>query len=336
MTGGAPTIHDVAARAGVSIRTVSRVLNRSTKVNGETRGRIEAAIAALGFVPSLRARALATGRSFLIGLVHDDPNALVLDAVQRGLVAAASARGYEMVVHPAQGAGDLLVADIAAFTHRTRVDGLILLPPVCETPGLAVSLSTPAIALAAARIEGFATMLVSDEREAAGAVARHLMSLGHRRIGFVSGPPTLLSASERRAGFADALAAAGVPLDPALSVAGDYRSDSGVAAGEALLVRSDRPTAIFASNDMMAAGVLKVAARRGLSVPGALSVAGFDGSALATMLTPALTTVVRPLADMAARAADRLIDRIEGGEATGDLSATLTLSVGESTGPAPA
>lgn len=330
---GAPTIHDVAARAGVSIRTVSRVLNRSTKVNGDTQARIEAAIAALGFTPSLRARALATGRSFLIGLVHDDPNALVLDAVQRGIVAAASARGYEMVVHPAQGAA--LVEDVAAFARRTRVDGLILLPPVCETPGLPASLGIPAIALAAARIAGYATMLVSDERAAAGKVADHLLSLGHRRIGFVGGPPGLLSATEREAGFVAALAAAGVPLDPALRIAGDYRFDSGIAAGEALLARPDRPSAIFAANDVMAAGVLKVASRRGIAVPGALSVAGFDGSTLATMLTPALTTVARPLGEMAARAADRLIDAIEGVETAGDLSATLTLSVGESTGPAP-
>lgn len=328
----APTIHDVAARAGVSIRTVSRVLNRSTKVNGETRARIDAAIAALGFSPSLRARALATGRSFLIGLVHDDPNALVLDAVQRGIVAAASARGYEMVVHPA--GGDTVIEDLAAFARRTRVDGLIVLPPVCEAAGLADSLTIPTIALAAARIPGYATMLVSDEREAAGEVARHLLSLGHRRIGFVSGPPGLLSASERCAGFAEALAAAGAPLDPALVVTGDYRFEGGVAAGEALLCRADRPTAIFASNDVMAAGVLKVAARLGIAVPGELSVAGFDGGALATMLTPALTTVVRPLGDMAARAADRLIDAIEGDATGGDLTATLTLQIGESTGAA--
>ncbi|MBB5698410.1 LacI family DNA-binding transcriptional regulator [Sphingomonas yantingensis] len=327
-----PTIHDVAARAGVSIRTVSRVLNRSTKVNSETRARIDAAIAALGFSPSLRARALATGRSFLIGLVHDDPNALVLDAVQRGIVAAASARGYEMVVHPA--GGDAAVEDIAAFARRTRVDGLIVLPPVCEAAGLAESLSIPTIAFAAARIAGYATMLVSDEREAAGEVARHLLSLGHRRIGFVSGPPGLLSASERRAGFAEALAAAGAPLDPALVVVGDYRFAGGVAAGEALLAGNDRPTAIFASNDVMAAGVLKVAARMNIAVPADLSVAGFDGSALATMLTPALTTVARPLGDMAARAAERLIDAIEGEAADGDLAATLTLQIAESTGPA--
>ncbi|WP_315763471.1 LacI family DNA-binding transcriptional regulator [Sphingomonas sp. Y38-1Y] len=329
-----PTIHDVAARAGVSIRTVSRVLNDSPKVNGETRDRIEAAIAAMGFVPSLRARALATGRSFLIGLVHDDPNALVLDAVQRGIVAACAARGYEMVVHPAQGSGAALIDDIARFARRSRVDGIFVLPPVCEAAGLAARLTVPAIALAAARIDGFASMLVSDERAAAGEVARHLLSLGHRRIAFIAGPKGLLSASERQAGFAEALAAGGVPLDPGLIVPGDYGFPAGVAAGEALLALPEPPSAIFASNDVMAAGVLKVAARRGVAVPGALSVVGFDGSALATMLTPALTTVARPLADMASRAATRLIDQVEGKAAGGDLAATLTLQLGESTGPA--
>lgn len=335
MSEGAPTIHDVARRAGVSIRTVSRVLNRSALVNAETRTRIETAIAALGFVPSLRARALATGRSFLIGLVHDDPNALVLDAVQRGIVAEATARGHEMVVHPARGTGADLIDDIAAFARRSRVDGLVVLPPVCEAPGLAAALATPTIALAAARVEGFAAMLVSDERGGAAAVAAHLVALGHRRIALVTGPSGLISAEERRAGFAAALAEAGVPLDPALVVAGDYGFASGVVAAETLLARTPRPTAIFASNDVMAAGVLKVAARLGLSVPGELSVAGFDGSALATMLTPALTTVARPLTEMAARATAHLIDRIEGKAAAGDLSATLTLTIGESTGQAP-
>ncbi|HTG37800.1 LacI family DNA-binding transcriptional regulator [Sphingomonas sp.] len=334
MGGETPTIHDVAARAGVSIRTVSRVLNRSPKVNATTRNTVERVIDTLGFVPSLRARALATGRSFLIGLVHDDPNALVLDAVQRGIVAACVARGYEMVVHPAHGTGAPVIEDVTAFARRSRVDGIILLPPVCETPGLAAALTMPSIAFAAARIPGYPAMLVSNERESAADMARHLLSLGHRRIAMITGPAGMLSAEERRAGFAGALAQAGAPFDPAMVAGGDYGFASGVAAAERLLAGQPRPTAIFASNDVMAAGVLKVAARMGLSVPGALSVAGFDGSALATMLTPALTTVARPLADMAERAAHQLIDRLESRAEASDVTATLALSIGESTGPA--
>jgi LacI family transcriptional regulator len=328
-----PTIHDVAAHAGVSIRTVSRVLNRSPKVNADTRRRIEAAIAALGFVPSLRARALATGRSFLIGLVHDDPNALVLDTVQRGIVAECARHGYEMVVHPARGSGDALVADVATFVRRSRVDGLIVLPPVSEAAGLAGALALPAVAIAAARVAGFGTMLVSDERGAAAEVAQHFLSLGHRRIATVTGPQGLLSARERLEGFRTALVQAGAPIDPSWIVEGDYGFASGLAAGETLLALPSPPTAIFAANDVMAAGVLKAAARLGMAVPEQLSVAGFDGSALATMLTPALTTVRRPLHAMAKTATARLIDMIEGANGDHDLSATLELVPGESSGP---
>ena len=125
--GKGATIHDVAEAAGVSIRTVSRVLNRSPRVNAETRARIEAAIAQLGFSPSARARGLATGRSYLIGLIHNDRNALVLESVQRGVVEEATARGYELVVHPTPTGDDGSVADTLDFVQRSRVDGLVVI-----------------------------------------------------------------------------------------------------------------------------------------------------------------------------------------------------------------
>ncbi len=328
------TIRDVAARAGVSIRTVSRVLNRSPKVNAQTRERVEETIARLGFRRSARARGLATGRSYLIALLHNDRNALVLDTLQRGVVEAASARGYELVVHPAPADGSDVVEDILDFAARSRVDGLVVMAPVSGIPGLAEELAgagIPAVALAAVDIAGFADRLVSDERGAAASVARYLRDLGHRRIGLVNGPLDAQSAQERRAGFVEA--AEGLAVAEA---AGDYGFDTGYAAAEILLSADPKPTAIFAANDVMAAGVLKAAAGRGIAVPGDLSVVGFDGSVLARMLTPALTSVHRPLAQMAGSATTRLLDIIEGeGDARG-LSAELTLVERESSGPAPA
>lgn len=332
--GKGATIHDVADAAGVSIRTVSRVLNRSTKVNGETRERIEAAIARLGFSPSARARGLATGRSYLIGIVHNDRNALVLDLIQRGVVAEATARGYELVVHPTPTGEDGSVADVLDFVQRSRVDGVVVMPPVSGVAGMGEALAAaglPAVALSSAAIGGFAALLLSDERGAAGEVARHFIDHGHRRIALINGPRGVFSASERRAGFIAALRAAGLTLVG--EAEGDYEFESGQVAAEKLLSIDPRPTAIFAGNDIMAAAVVKVAAARGIAVPGELSVVGFDGSMLARMLTPSLTSVHRPLGDMAQLATRRLIDIVEGVDAAVELRAELRLVEGGSSGP---
>lgn len=335
--GKGATIHDVAHATGVSIRTVSRVLNRSPKVNAETRERVEAAIAQLRFSPSARARGLATGRSYLVGIIHNDRNALVLDTVQRGVVAEATARGYELVVHPTPMGDDGSVADVIDFVHRSRVDGVVVMPPVSGVAGMGEALaaaSVPAVALSAAPIKGFAALLVSDERGAAAEVARHFLDHGHRRIAMINGPRGVFSASERRAGFIAALKSAGLCLSG--EAEGDYDFDSGCTAAEKLLSLAPRPTAIFAANDIMAAALVKAAAARGIEVPGDLSVVGFDGSVLARMLTPSLTSVHRPLGEMAQLAARRLINIVEREPEQVELRAELRLVQGESSGPAPA
>lgn len=331
-----PTIEDVAAAAGVSIRTVSRVLNKSPKVNAETRSRIEAEIERLHFRPSLRARAFAMRRSFLIGLVHNDRNALVLDSIQRGIVELTAARGYELIVHPTPLEAGAAIGDVIDFAERSRVDGLVILPPVSGVAGLAAALDAaqvPAVALSSVPIEGFAGVILSDERAAGAQVARHLLDLGHRRLAIVNGPADTASAMERRAGF---LEEAAREADASVAEAfGDYAFESGGNAAHLLLDLARRPTAIFAANDIMAAGVLKVAANRGIAVPADLSVVGFDGSLLTRMLTPALTSVLRPFGAMAAAAADQLIARIEGMPPPPPFHATLRILPAETTGPAP-
>ncbi|RIA46932.1 LacI family transcriptional regulator [Hephaestia caeni] len=334
--GAGVTIHDVANEAGVSIRTVSRVLNKSPKVNRETRARIEAAIAHLEFKPSPRARGLATGRSYLIGVVHNDRNALVLDAVQRGVVAEASGRGYELVVHPAPAGADGSVEDVLDFVRRSRVDGVVVLSPVSGVVGMGAALhkeGVPAVAISSVPIEGFSAILVSDERRIAAEVAHYLVDLGHRHIATINGPTVFFSASERRAGFIAALAERGLSLSG--EDEGNYDFESGYAAAERLLAVEPRPTAIFAANDIMAAAVLKAAVARGISVPDMLSVVGFDGSMIAEMLTPALTTVNRPLGEMAQKTTRCLLDLIEGVTEPADLGAVLTIVEGGSTAPPP-
>jgi len=326
-----PTITDVAEAAGVSIRTVSRVLNHSTSVNAGTREKIEAAIARLNFRPSARARALAMGRSFLIGMVHNDRNALVLEAVQRGIVGEAAPDGYELIMHSVPSAESLAVKDVLAFVHRSRVDGLVVLPPVSGIAGLADALAAegvPAVALSSTPVEGYVSVIISEERRAAAKVARHLVELGHRRIAMVTGPQNMISARERRGGFLEALDEAGVAV--LAEAEGDYGFAAALAPAERFLDRADPPTAIFAANDIMAAAVLKVAAARGIAVPRELTVVGFDGSILAQMLTPALTTVLRPFDEMARQATRQLLDRLAGTPIVEVEPAAFVLIAGES------
>lgn len=332
------TITDVAAVAGVSIRTVSRVLNGSPKVGKETRRIIQAHIDRLGFRPNSRARGLAAGRSFLIGVVQDDPNAHVIGVFQRGIVEMCSQQGYELVVHPSGYDDPDVVHNVQDFAQRSRVDGIILLPPLSELEGLAQALrdmSLPTVAVASVRVPAYPVMLVSDERHAAGALANHLIALGHRRIAIVTGPMRFRSAAERLIGFRTVLHDHGLTLPDEYVREGDYGFMSGMAAGTALLAMREPPTAIFASNDIMAAGVMKAASQADVPVPAALSVTGFDDSDIAAMVTPALTTIRRPLADMARNATLRLLDMIDRADLiVQDEHIALHLIERESTAPA--
>lgn len=331
------TITDVAAAAAVSIRTVSRVLNGSSKVGAETRERIQAAIARLGFHPNSRARGLAAGRSYLIGVVQDDPNAHVIGLLQRGIADVCSTHGFELVVHPARYDDPEVVENITAFVRRSKVDGLLLLPPLSELQSVAgalVKLGVPAVALAAIRTANHPAMVMSTERQAAADLARHLLALGHRRLATVTGPLRFCSARERRDGFLEVLRGAGVEPPPAHVREGDYGFASGVAAAEALLTLDDRPSAIFAANDIMAAAIIKVATEHGLMVPRDLSVVGFDDSDIASMITPALTTIRRPIERMAGEATRRLLRLILQGDEPQDVVFPLELVVRQSTATA--
>jgi len=326
------TIDDVARVAEVSIRTVSRVLNNSKEVSRKTRARIEATMSELGFRPSLRARGLATGRSFLIGLLHDEHNALLLTDVLRGAVRETARRGYELIVHPVDENDPL--GDAVDFVQRSRVDGLLVMAPASGFEGLGAGLREAGIlacALSSVSLEGYASTLVYDERSGAAQAARHLIELGHTRIAIVSGPLNLLSARERREGFVGALKAAGLEL--AGEAHGDYGLQSGVAGGSELLSMSARPTAIFAASDVMAAGVLQAAADHGLDVPDALSVVGFDGGIFAQMLSPALTSVRRPMGAIAEAGTSRLIDLVEGADAGRVFDTDIVIAPGKSSAP---
>jgi len=305
-----PTINDVARLAGVSKKTVSRVINRSPLLNEETRERVEAVIRETGYVPNPQARALALRRNFLIGLVHDNPSAQTVLNVQQGILGALRDTEFEMVVRPVDRGSATMLADVRDFVSRQRPFGVILLPPISENDQLAElcrDLGCRYVRMGSAQLDEPGNMVASNDRQAVEEATRYLISQGHRRIGLITGPHGFRSARERRQGFEDALSEAGIKLPRSLIADGNYTFESGISATQSLLDVSPRPTAIFASNDDMAAGVLLAARQRGLSVPEQLSIVGFDDQPLGARVWPPLTTVHWPMEAMGRSAALKLI-----------------------------
>ena len=300
------TIKDVSREAGVSIKTVSRVLNNERYVGDATRARVQAAMAALDFRPSMAARSLAGRRSFQIALICDNPSPYYVYEIQSGTRDRCALDGVRMITQPYDRESTRLLEDIADLIDSTHVDGLILTPPISDYPEVIELLGRRGVRYV--RVSpGTELDLTSstfiDNRAAARALTRHLTELGHRRIGFVVGHPSYAASRQRLDGFRDAR----IDADPALIREGRYDFASGAAAADALLALADPPTAIFASNDEMAAGVLSTAHRLGLDVPGALSVAGFGDDAIASFVWPPLTTIRQPTRTFGYQAADLLL-----------------------------
>lgn len=304
------TIKDVAEVAGVSVKTVSRVLNDEKYVSADLRQRVEGAIARLNFRPSLVARMLRRQRSFQIALIYDNPNPYFVYNVQEGVRACCAERGYRMLVQPCSIHSPTLVDDLGSLIEQTHLDGLILTPPVTDSLPALEELGRRGIRHV--RIAPGTNLMATpsvhiDNVAAADEMTRHLLDLGHRRIGFVVGHPAYITSNQRLLGYRDALRRAGVAYDPELVRPGQFNVQSGVGAAEALFALANAPTAIFASNDDMAAGVLATALRRGMTVPDDLSIAGFDDTELAQSVWPPLTTIHQPFRDIGYAAADVLL-----------------------------
>lgn len=376
-----PTINDVARLAGVSKKTVSRVINQSPLLSADTRAKVEAIIAEIGYAPDPGARALAMRRNTapeapaaaapeapaqpaparvptfiplapaeaeapavpaaiapagkLIALVYDPVAAPQLADVQHGALAAIRGSGHALAVHAlGESQGDI-EDNLRDFLTEQRPAGVLFLPPLSEHKTLArlcgeMGISHVGIAAGAGDADH---LVASADRQAAAQVVAYLISLGHERIGMITGPEDSRLGQERELGYLDAMADHDLDRGPALIANGDHGFVSGFEAGTLLLEVSPRPTAIFAGNDEMAAGVLHAAAQKGIKVPEALSIVGFEDTPLAARLNPQLTTVRVPLADMAGAAARRLIDPAS---AAGEPARFPTeLVVRGSTGPCP-
>ena len=312
---GLPTINDVARIAGVSKKTVSRVINRSPLLSDDTRKHVEGVISGLGYVPNPQARALALRRNFLIGLIHDNPNAQMVMNVQQGILESLHGTEFELVVRPIDRGSATMLQDVRNFLERQRLFGVVLLPPVSENNQLAqlcADIGCRYVRMGSAELDDSEHMVASNDCEAVTAAVDYLIEQGHKRIGLVLGPHGFRSARERREGFERALNTAKITLPRSMIADGNYTFESGVMAADRLLDLMPRPTAIFACNDEMAAGVLHAARQRGIDVPRDLSIIGFDDTPIAAHIWPPLTTVRWPIISMARSAALKLID--EGGE----------------------
>ncbi len=306
-----PTVADVAALASVSPMTVSRVVNGEANVLAGTREKVEKAIKLLNYRPNSNARRLAGGRQCRIALLHSNPSASYLSALLVAVLEETGRRDSQLVVEQSAPR-----EDAAAFAQRVwlhRIDGIILPPPLSDEMDLRkafADLGVPLALIGTGHGCDNAHMVTIDDESAAYDMTARLVRMGHRRIGFICGAANQSSSGLRRIGYGRALRDFGIDIADELIVPGDFTYTSGLEATRRLLELQSRPTAIFASNDDMAAAAVSVAHRMGLDVPGQLSVCGFDDTTQAITVWPELTTIRQPVGEMARVATMLLVESI--------------------------
>jgi len=306
-----PTIKDVAELAKVSLKTVSRVINNEPSVMQATRARVLRAIADLDYEPDPSARNLRSGTPFVIGLVYDNPNPYHIIAIQNGVLSACRETGFGLQIHPCDSSSPLLAEELGEWAQRSRLAGMVLTAPMSERADLIAALrarNVPVVRIVAASEDpADGPCVFVNDNDAAYEVTEHLIQLGHQRIGFLWGGQSHRSSTERYLGYERALRDYGIEPDKHLVVQGDYTFDDGFRGARRLLALRDPPTAIFGSNDEIAAGVLAAAKSAGMNVPYDLSIAGFEDSPFSKQSWPPLTTAKQATEDMARHAARLLI-----------------------------
>ena len=342
---GRPTIDDVASLAGVSIKTVSRVVNREPNVRESTRERVEQAIAQLKYRPNVSARNLASHHAHLIVLVYDDPSAYEAPSaqyiinMQEGALKACSAAGFELLIHPCNYRDANVGRELQSIIGRVRAAGIIIAAPLSNMPNIVRAVretGSAYVRLSPGSANGDEHAVSTNDREFSAEMTRYLASLGHKRIAFIKGDTAHKAVGNRYDGYLDGLKQSGIEYRAELVAQGNNSLGSGEECAIELLQREPRPTAIFCANDDMAAGVLRVATRLGIRVPDELSIAGCDDIALCQQLYPSLTTIRQPLAAMAEIASQALIDASRGkSDKPAHNVVPGSLEIRESTAPPP-
>jgi len=332
------TINDVARLAGVSKKTVSRVINESPLVRPETREKVKAVIKEYGYAPDPQARALAFRRSFLVGMVYDNPSPQYVVNMQRGILDALEDTSFQLVLHPCDRGNETFRDKVHTFVTQQKPIGVILPPSVSEDDELAAMLNDLGcdyVRIASVDLDAPHRMVRTHDAEGAAQAARHLASLGHRKIAHIHGPKTFRSAHERLAGFKAGLKEHGVSLLKSRTIEGAYTFDSGVACAEKLLRSDNPPTAIFTGNDEMAVGAYQAVRKARLRVPDDISIVGFDDTPMASRVWPPMTTVRLPIREMGKAAARLLLKDPQEKAAAAPVSFTPEIVIRESSAPPP-
>lgn len=307
------TIRDVAEAAGVSIATVSRVLNnKDHPVGAETRQRILTCAESLGYQPNVAARSLRTDRSATVGIVADDIVGPFATKIIRGIEDQLRSAGYLCVIISADWDPEAERQAIRDLVSRS-IDGIVFSETWHNAPLESLDIaSKPYVFVHRQFAAPGQYSTIPDERYAVHLVMQHLFALGHRRIGYINGPARYYASALRLAGYREELEGAGIPFDPALVERGDWELESGYRAMQRLLTVQPRMTALFAGNDLMAVGAIYALQDAGLRVPEDVAVVGYDDREISRTFRPQLTTVTLPCREMGQAAARMLLDRMEG------------------------
>ena len=303
-------IGDVARRAGVSRKTVSRVVNGEAYVSDEVRKRVEKVVAQLNYKPDRQARSLRSGRSFHLAFVYASPSSYFVIRLVEGIRRTCQDAGYELVLHETEARGSRLVLSVLEFAERERLAGLLMMPPMTDDEQLLAALDEEGIVygrISPGQPRAGGLDVYTTDVDGGRKMMQHLLTLGHRHVAFISGHPAHLAMSGRLEGARHAVDEWSGDAASLTVVSGRNTFESGQSAAAELLASNERPTAIFAANDDMAAGVIFAAQEAGLRIPDDLSVAGFDDTLLAARIWPGLSTVHQPLREMGARATANLI-----------------------------
>jgi LacI family transcriptional regulator len=318
LTSQNKTIDDVALKAGVSIKTVSRVLNREPNVRQSTRDKVFAIARSMGYAPNISARRLAARRSFIVALLYrdDDVNHYIPD-IQHGALDTCRERGYNLLLHPCQGDMDDAALEIQQLSRQALLDGFIVTPPLADSRKLVTamaSLKLPFVRVSQLFRGQFSPSVSVGDRLGAYRMTEYLAGLNHRHVAFIVGNENQGASVDRLGGYRDAVKEFSLTDNPDWVRQGDFTFESGSRCMTELLALKKRPTAVFASNDDMAAGALLVAHREGLEVPADVSIVGFDDIAMSQRLWPPLTTVRQPTKKAAAIATTMLLDSLRTGD----------------------
>lgn len=313
------TINDVAKLSGVSIKTVSRVMNNEPSVRQLTREKVQTAVKELNYQPNLAARNLAGTKSFTIAYVYDNPNAYYIIDMQEGILAACRQQGFELLINPCDSQQEDITEDIINTIKHARIAGLVLTPPFSERPEFVkriTELDVKVVRIMSGDVapDELSPCVMVNDRDAAQTITQHLIDLGHKKIAFIAGDAEHMSTIERYKGYRRALKANNIEFNKNLVIEGEYSFESGVDGAKTLMAenvsQSNIPTAIFSCNDEIAAGALFAARLMNIKIPEQLSIAGFENSPFSRQTWPKLTTANQPNKQIAQDAASLLISQV--------------------------